>query len=54
MAKLGKKMNFEGPDTTKKSVPVKVNSKTFTPGKGVKGMEGPDLSGGGWVSGKKK
>ena len=38
------------PDTKVKGGPVtNMKSKVFTPGKKVKNVEGPDLSGGGWV-----
>ncbi len=44
------KLSMSKPDYSKPGGPVhKVSSVKLTPGKKVKNVEGPDLSGGGWV-----
>lgn len=43
------KLSMSRPDYKVKGGPVKKETKSFTPGKKVKNIAGPDLSGGGWV-----
>ena len=43
-------ISMSGPDTKIKGGPVtNMKSKSFVAGKKIKNVEGPDLSGGGWV-----
>ncbi len=43
------KLAMSKPDYKVKGGPVQKSTKSFTPGKKVKNIAGPDLSGGGWV-----
>lgn len=58
MGKVGKKFDYVQPDLSKPGGPVEKKTESLTPGKRGPGkpkfsFEGPDLSGGGWVNGKK-